>query len=126
MVEEKKCVKWDEDQDDETKVTKIVTAPNGRSYRIRALSSIENVRIADATTKYSSKPGRGRKMEMDFRMDNARSHAMILQKGVVDPDFSKKSLEAIEEWMGKKTATVNFLLDEIAIFSGFRETTPSL
>ena len=124
MEEENKgvCVKWEDDQEDETKETSVVKAPNGKFYRIRAISAIEQARIADATQKIMShrRPGRGRDIEMDFNMDSVRNQILILQKGVVEPDFSKRSEAEIEVWMSKKSATVSFLVEEIGKKSGFR------
>lgn len=117
MVEEKEPTKWEDDQDDETIGAKrIVQAPNGKSYEVKGLSSWERQRIIDETTAIELG---GRSRAADFQMVVSKQNALILQRGVSKPDFSKHSIDEIMKWMAKKLdGTVSFLLDQIAVLSG--------
>jgi len=119
MAKEPKAVSWEDDQEDETKETKLVKAPNGKYYRIRAISAYDRALISEESTRFEFSGRRGARTA-DFSVQSRRMTALTLQKGVVEPDFSKLSVEAIEKWMQKKKdAVVTFLSDQIAILSGY-------
>ena len=123
-TEEEKCTSWEEDQNEEVRMQRVVLAPNGKHYKIRGLSALENTRILDATIKYSSSGRERGEGNMNFSMDTVKNQCLTLRAAVIEPDFSKHSLIEIEEWMGKKGATVTFLINEIGKMSGFREVLP--
>ena len=118
MEEEIKCVSWENDQEDETKETKIVKAPNGKYYKIRAISAYEREMITDEAMKFQQAGLKRAEISLNQRILSA----LTLQKGVIEPDFSKHSMEEIFEWMKrKKDATVTFLTNEIGKLSGYSE-----
>jgi len=119
MVEEPKCVTWEEDQDDETQEYKIVKAPNNKYYKIKPLNALENAIISNEVISYEAIAGEENSGKSSFKFDNVRHQILTLKYGVVEPDLSKRTEAEIRDWMRKKAGTAIFLTNEIAKISGF-------
>jgi len=119
---EEEMATWEDDQDDETKETEIVRAPNNKLYKIRVISAYDRQKIQSAATKFQLEGRRGKRGKAGAKMEmqTVLMNALTLQKGVIKPDFSKRNIEEIESWMKKKKdGVVTYLMDQIAYLSGY-------